>query len=163
MSERQEFSGEEETGPDPAEPEHQRLSRNVSEMISEVRVAQAAVQILLGFLLSVVFTGLYRQASGFEKGLHLAAVVLAASSTAFLTAPPVWHRILFRRHSREAILRSGNRSVLAGLVLLAVAIVVVVALISKVAFGLGAMLAVAGSIGVLFFVLWFVVPRRLRR
>lgn len=163
MSEQHEMSGEEQESAEPVEPEHQRLSRNVSEMIGEVRVAQAAVQILFGFLLSIVFTGLFRQASGFEKILHLSAVILAASSTALLTAPPVWHRMLFRTRSREAILRSGNRSVLAGLVCLAAAVVIVVALISKVAFGMIAMLIVAGCIGVLFFVLWFVTPRRLRR
>lgn len=147
----------------PEEPEHKRLSRNVSDLVGEVRVAQAAVQILFGFLLSIVFTGLFREASGFEKILHMSAVILAASSTAFLVAPPVWHRILFRTGSRGEILRAGNRSVLAGLICLAAAIIVVVALISKVVFGFVAMGVVSGAIGALFCVLWFVVPGKIRK
>lgn len=145
------------------ESEHKRLSRNVSDLVSEVRVAQGAVQILFGFLLSIVFTSLFRQASGFEKILHMIAVVLAAGSTALLTAPPVWHRILFRTGSRAAIVRAGNRSVLAGLFCLAAAIIVVVALISKVVFGFIAMGVVGGAIGALFCVLWFVVPGKIRK
>ena len=145
------------------EPEHKRLSRNVSDLVGEVRVAQAAVQILFGFLLSIVFTGLFRQASGFEKILHMSAVILAASSTAFLVAPPVWHRILFRTGSRGEILRAGNRAVLAGLICLAAAVILVVALISKVVFGFIAMGVISGAIGALFGVLWFVVPGKIRK
>lgn len=152
-----------EAGGHSEEPEHRRLSRNVSELVSEVRVAQAAVQILFGFLLSIVFTSLFREASGFEKILHMTAVVLSAASTALLAAPPVWHRILFRTGSRAAIVRAGNRSVLAGLICLAAAVIVVVALISKVVFGFIAMGVVGGAIGALFCVVWFVIPGKIRK
>jgi len=150
------------TGTD-EETRNQRLTRNVNELLSELRVAQAGVQILFGFLLSVVFTGQFREASGFEKGMHLAAVVLAAFATALLTAPAAWHRILFRGGRREEILRTGNRAVLAGLVCLAAAVTVVVALIAKVVYGPVAMGFVGGVVGLLFLVLWFIVPRMLDR
>lgn len=134
----------------------------MNELLGELRVAQAAVQILFGFLLSVAFTGAFREASGFEKGLHLAAVLLTAAATALLTAPVVWHRILFRAGRRDDILRAGNRSVLAGIVCLAAAVTVTVALIGKVVFGPTAM-AVTTSFALLMFgLLWFVVPFRLR-
>lgn len=139
----------------------QRLTRNISELLSELRVAQAGVQILFGFLLAVVFTAQFREASGFEKGLHLVAVVLAASSTALLTAPAAWHRILFRTGHRWEIVQSGNRAVLAGLGCLAAAVTVTVALIVEVVYGLVAMGVVGGLIGVMFVVLWFLVPLRI--
>ncbi|WP_236790594.1 DUF6328 family protein [Amycolatopsis sp. GM8] len=145
------------------ESENQRLARNVNELLSELRVAQAGVQILFGFLLSVVFTSLFREASGFEKGMHLTAVVLAALATALLTAPAAWHRILFREGRREEILRVGNRTVLAGLVCLAAAVSDVVALIAKVVYGPVAMGVVGGLVAVAFAVLWFVLPRWLKR
>ncbi|QWF80927.1 DUF6328 family protein [Amycolatopsis sp. CA-230715] len=147
---------------EPDETTNQRLTRNVSELLGELRVAQAGVQILFGFLLSVVFTDQFRHASGFEKALHLAAVVLAVLSTALLTAPAAWHRFLFREGKREVILRAGNRSVLAGLGLLAAAITVTVALIAKVVYGTVAMAVVAVVVAVFFAVLWFVVPGHLR-
>jgi hypothetical protein len=146
-----------------AESAAQRLTRNVNELLGELRVAQAGVQILFGFLLSVVFTSEFRAASGFEKALHMSAVLLAVLATALLAAPAVWHRILFRRGQRQEILDVGNRSVIAGLVCLAAAITVTVALIAKVVYGPAAMIVFAALITVLFGVLWFVVPRKLYR
>ncbi len=140
------------------ESKNEKLSRNVSELLQELRVAQAGVQILFGFLLSVVFTERFHNASGFEKSLHLAAVLLAVSATALLTAPAAWHRLLFRTGSRERILTVGNRVVLAGLVCLALAIVATVALITKVVFGSVALILTAVLCTVLFGVLWFVMP-----
>ncbi|GHF55896.1 hypothetical protein FHX82_002326 [Amycolatopsis bartoniae] len=149
--------------PEPDETPNQRLSRNVSELLSELRVAQAGVQILFGFLLSVVFTAQFRQASGVEKSMHLVAVLLAALATALLAAPAAWHRILFRERRREDILRVGNRTVLAGLVCLAAAVSDVVALIAKVVYGPIAMAVVGGLVAAAFCVLWFVIPALLRR
>ena len=150
------------TGEDEETP-NQRLTRNVNELLSELRVAQAGVQILFGFLLAVVFTAQFRDASGFEKGMHLIAVVLAASSTALLTSPAAWHRILFRGGRRLEILAAGNRAALAGLVCLAAAVTDTVALIAKVVYGPVAMGIVGGLVGILFAGLWFVVPRLLDR
>lgn len=146
-----------------AESRDEQLARNVSELLGELRVAQAAVQFLFGFLLSVAFTDLFRAANGFEKGLHLTAVLLAATSTALLAAPPVWHRMLFREGRREDILAIGNKSVLGGLICLAAAVTTTVSLIAKVVFGPVTMAVIGPAVGVLFGVLWFVVPHHIRR
>lgn len=144
------------------ETQNEKLSRNVSELLQELRVAQAGVQILFGFLLSVVFTDRFHDASGFEKSLHLSAVLLAVSATALLTAPAAWHRLLFRDGMRERILTAGNRLVLAGLVCLALAITTTVALIAKVVYGQLALIASAVVCTVLFGLFWFIMPLRKR-
>lgn len=144
-----------------SESENEKLARNVNELLGELRVAQAGVQILFGFLLSVVFTGTFRDASGFEKSLHISAVLLTSVATALLTAPAAWHRVLFRGGRRWDILRAGNRSVLAGLACLAAAVTVTVALIAKVVFGVVAMVVLGPLVGVLFLVVWFIVPTRM--
>jgi len=143
------------------ETRNEQLTRNVGELLQELRVAQAGVQILFGFLLSVVFTDRFHDASGFEKSLHLAAVVLAVAATALLTAPAAWHRLLFRTGSRERILTVGNRLVLVGLVCLALAITSTVALIAKVVYGQAAMIVMAALAVLIFGILWFVMPLRL--
>ncbi|GAA5122803.1 DUF6328 family protein [Haloechinothrix salitolerans] len=145
------------------EPEHQRLTRNVAELLGELRVAQAGVQILFGFLLAVVFTQTFKEIGTFEKSLHLVAVVLAVLSTALLSAPAAWHRVLFRAGRRREILRRGNRLVLMGLGCLACAVMVTVALIGKVVFGTVAMILLAVGAALAFTYLWFVAPWRLRR
>jgi hypothetical protein len=43
----------------PEQDQHQRLARNVGELLQELRVAQNGVQVLFGFLLSVAFTDRY--------------------------------------------------------------------------------------------------------
>ncbi|ASR38577.1 hypothetical protein BAY61_30305 [Prauserella marina] len=139
----------------------QQLTRNVNELLGELRVAQAGVQILFGFLLAVAFTGPFRDANGFEKTLHLITVLFAASATALLTAPAAWHRVLFRAGRREEILRVGNRSVIAGLVCLSIAVTLTVALIANVIYGTVLMIIVGACVGLLFGVLWFYVPRKL--
>src|SRR5215207_5344813 len=103
------------------ETEHERLARNFSELLQELRVAQAGVQILFAFLLTVAFTSVFQSASGFVKGLHLVTVLLAAGATAMLTAPAAWHRVLFQRGRRVEIVRAANKFAINGLVLLALA------------------------------------------
>ncbi len=143
------------------EPRHQQLARNLNELLGELRVAQAGVQILFGFLLAVAFTAQFRDASGFEKVLHLVTVVFTAAATALLTAPAVWHRVLFRTGRRTEILRVGNRTVILGLTCLSIAVTLTVGLIAKVIYGPVLMAIVAGLVGAMFTVLWFVIPRRL--
>lgn len=144
------------------ESEHQRLTRNVNELLGELRVAQAGVQILFGFLLAVVFTPMFREMGLLEKSLHLSAVMLAVLSTALLSAPAAWHRVLFRAGRRYEILRKGNRLVLTGLVCLALAVTVTVALIGKVVFGTAAMIVLAVVVAIVFGYFWFFAPLRLR-
>jgi len=143
------------------ETENERLTRNVNELLGELRVAQAGVQILFGFLLTVVFTDEFRAASGFEKGLHLVAVLLAVTSTVLLTAPAAWHRVLFRGGRRDDILRVGNRSVIYGLACLGAAVTATVSLIGKVVYGPIAMAVLGVLSAVMFAIIWFLVPHRL--
>lgn len=144
------------------ETEKQRLARNVNELLGELRVAQTGVQILFGFLLAVVFTPLFRKASDFEQGLHLAAVLLAVLATAMLSAPAAWHRVLFRSGRRYEILQYGNRLVLVGLVCIALAVTATIALMVKVIFGLVPMIVIATLVALLFIAVWFFAPLRLR-
>src|SRR5262245_5539806 len=138
----------------------QQLTRNVSELLQELRVAQAGVQFLFGFLLSVAFTEHYARASGFEQVVHLVAVMFATVAVALLAAPAAWHRLLFRRGQRPRILRVANRLAVAGLGALAVAMTATVLLIFEIVAGPGIAVVFTVVTAVLFGVLWFVLPLR---
>ena len=144
------------------ETESARLARNFSELLQELRVEQAGVQILFAFLLAIVFTGQYEQQSVFVRDLHLATMLSAALSSALLIAPAVWHRILFRHRRREDILRQANRFALAGSVFLAVTMVGTVLIAAEVAVGGWIAGVIGGCTAAVFGTLWFVVPRLLR-
>ena len=54
---------------------------------------------------------------------------MSVASTALLIAPVALHRVLFRQHARQLLIGFSQRSALAGLALLAVAVIGVVVLI----------------------------------
>jgi O-antigen/teichoic acid export membrane protein len=141
----------------------ERLARNVSELLQELRVAQAGVQFLFGFLLAVAFTEHYARASGFEQVVHLIAVVFATAAVALLTAPAAWHRLLFRQGQRVQIIEVANVLTVAGLACLAIAMTATVLLLFKVVAGPVIATVFAVVLGILFLVLWFLLPLRTRR
>ena len=145
----------------PEESEQQRLSRNLAELLQELRVAQGGVQILFGFLLSVAFTGRYESAGAVVHGLHLVAVLLAVAATALLTATAAWHRMLFRQRKRTEIIRVANGMTLGGMGCLAGAMTATLCLIVDVVLDGSWALLVGVIAGSAFMLLWFVMPGRL--
>jgi hypothetical protein len=147
---------------EPEETEPQRLSRNLAELLQELRVAQNGIQVLFGFLLTLAFTERYAGADLFVHVVHVVTMATAAAAAAFLIAPAAWHRILFRHGHREQIIRNASVSALIGLILLAAAMTGTVLLVGYVVFGgvLGASLA--ATFGLLFLLLWFVLPLWMR-
>jgi hypothetical protein len=147
---------------DAEESEQKRLARNLGELLQELRVAQAGVQILFGFLLSIAFTDRYAQADSYIKTTHFITVLFATAATALLTAPAAWHRILFRHGRRERIIDVANKLAVAGLVCLAVAMTGTVLLISEVVIGGWVPIVVTVLVAIGFSLLWLVLPARER-
>jgi hypothetical protein len=146
-----------------AEESHQRrLARNLNELLQELRVAQAGVQILFGFLLSIAFSERYASTGAYERTIHLITVLFAAGAVALLTAPASWHRLLFRRGRREDIIDVANHFAVAGLVCLAFAMVGTILLIGEMIVGGWSAIALGIVAAVLFAVLWFILPLRER-
>jgi predicted membrane channel-forming protein YqfA (hemolysin III family) len=140
----------------------EQLTRNVSELLQELRVAQGGVQFLFGFLLAVAFTEHYARASGLEQVVHLVAVVFATAAVACLTAPAAWHRLLFRHGQRPQILRAANTLTVAGLAFLAVSMTATVFLLFEVVAGPAVAIVTTTLFAALFAALWFVLPLRIR-
>jgi hypothetical protein len=90
-----------------------------------------------------------------ERHLLFACLLCAASATAMLVAPVAYHRIMFRRGDRLRIVETGNLSLLAGLALLALAMIGAVMLVTDFLFGTSATVAVAAAGMLLFGGLWF--------
>jgi len=146
-----------------SETEDEQLERNFSELLQELRVAQAGVQILFAFLLTVVFTPVFERSREFIQDLHLLTVLLAAGATAGLTAPAAWHRVLFRHGRRRQILRAANRFAVAGLVLLAAAMACTVLLVASMTVPGWRAWLIGGVAAIMFYGLWFLLPMRLLR
>lgn len=111
------------------ETETQRLDRNWSGLLQELRVVQTGVQLLTGFLLTLPFQQRFEDLSDSEVGIYLATVALSVTSTMLLVAPVGLHRMLFRRHALPELVAASHRLAICGLATLGLALIGVVALI----------------------------------
>jgi len=151
----------------PGETEEERADRNLLELLQELRVAGLGVQVLFGFLLSLPFTTQFVKLGHPQRDLYLASLLLAAISTALLLGPVAYHRLVFRRHEKEALVKDANIMALAGLAAVGLSISAAVLLVvSYVAKGLPAAI-ITTFVVCLFAGLWFALPlarrSRLRR
>lgn len=148
--------------PEPHEGEQARLTRNLAELLQELRVAQAGVQILFAFLLSLPFTAAFAGTTGFQRATYLVTFVSSGAAVVCLVAPVAYHRLLFRRMHRPELVRAAHRFALAGLALLAASITGAAVLVGDVVLGgVGAAVLGLGS-AASFVVLWVALPLRAR-
>jgi hypothetical protein len=139
-----------------------RADRNFVELLQELRVMQIGVQVLFALLLTVAFTEAFAEADIFEQTVYVVTLVCCAVATALLTAPVAYHRRLFRRGRKADVVWATHRLLQAGMVVLVVAVAGAVLLV--VGHGVGRLAGVLVSlvVAVVFTLLWFVLPARLR-
>lgn len=148
--------------PSDEESAKQRLDRNFNELLQELRVAQTGVQILLGFLLTMVFASRFSVVQDEELWLYATAVLLATLSMGLLMAPVPIHRLLFRRGFKPHLVRLTHVLMSAGLLALMLAVSCAVTLALTVALSprLGVVLGAVVAVALLF--LWYGVPVLIR-
>lgn len=84
------------------------LTRNLNELLQEVRVAQTGVTLLTGFLLTLPFTDRFGDLSDLQRGVFLAVLLLSVLTTGLLVAPAALHRMVFHQHMRRWLVSTAN-------------------------------------------------------
>lgn len=142
----------------------EKLDRELLELLNEVRVAMPGVQILFGFLLSVPFQMRFDRITDFQRMTYFVTLLAAATATAFLVAPTAYHRIMFRRRDKPALVETSSAYVIAALVSLALAMVGAVMLVTDVLFESATVAVTVAGVALLYGTLWFAfaLSRRLR-
>ena len=140
---------------DRSDEEQERLNRQLTELLNELRVAMPGVQVLFAFLLAVPFQQRFADVSAFQRDIYLVTLLAATVATAFLIAPSAYHRIAFQQHEKERIIRMGTRWFVCGLVALAVAMSCAVLLVTDVLFQTTTVVIVVSGVVLLFGWLWF--------
>ena len=151
--ERNPGSGREET-------EQERVDRNLSEFLGELRVALPGVQVLFAFLLVVPFNQRFADVTPFQKTIYFVTLLCAAAASVCLIAPTVHHRVEFRWQDKERILLLANRLAIAGLAFLAIAMNGALLLITDFLYGSTTTTIAIVAVGIAFFVVWFGIPLR---
>lgn len=144
------------------ETEAQRLDRNYGELLQEMRVLQAGVQILFAFLLSLPFQSRFDMVTEFQRNTYLVTLITTALATACIIGPVPFHRVVFRLGMKADLMRAASRYVAAGLAFLFVAITGAVLLVLDFLVGRTASTITTGALAAFFVTVWLVLPYRAR-
>jgi hypothetical protein len=152
-------------GPARTKEEQERLNRQMTELLTELRVAMPGVQVLFAFLLSVPFQQRFQTVSPFQRDVYFVTLLAAAAATALFIAPSAYHRIAFQQHEKPNIIRIGTREFICGLIALAVAMNGAVLLVTDVLFQAPTVIVTIVVVASLFAWLWFGLGlwRRMRK
>ena len=154
---------EQRSGSGRDESEQERLDRNLSELLQELRVALPVVQVLFAFLLTVPFQQGFTRITPFQERIYFVTLLCTAISAAMLISPSAYHRMNFRLQQKEDLVLIANRLAIVGLGFLALAMTGAVMLITDVVFGATATVAVTTALVFCMFVtLWYLLPLRRR-
>lgn len=145
------------------ESEDERLTRNLNELLQELRVTQTGVQILTGFLLTLPFTTRFSSLDSLQRNIYLTILAGSVVATGLIIGPVAFHRALFRQGERRWIVEAANWAARAGLIALALTISGVVWLVFDLVTN-RTLSAVAGAVALAFFgALWAGVPWLVRK
>ena len=140
------------------ESEAQRIDRNFGEQLQELRIAQAGVQILFAFLLTIPFQQRFTILSDLQRNIYVFTLLAAALSVIVFTAPVALHRTLFRDGLKDFIVSYTDRLMMIGLCTLGIGIIGGVVLVLDVLMSHTAALWVGGGLLAVVIALWVAVP-----
>jgi hypothetical protein len=140
------------------ETEAERIDRNYNDLLQELRVSQAGVQILFAFLLTLAFSQRFEDITLFQRNVYVATLLCTAAATALIIGPVSYHRLVFRRRLKPALLNASNRMAMGGLAFLFLAMVGSVLLITDVVLEGSIVGWITAGTAVWFLLLWYVIP-----
>ncbi|MEU2546981.1 DUF6328 family protein [Streptomyces roseolus] len=140
------------------ETEEERADRRWQELLQEIRVAQTGVQILLGFLLTVVFTPLFHDLEQTDKTIYLVTVVLGSLATGALIGPVSFHRIVSGHRVKPQAVAWASRLTFTGILLLLATLTSALFLILRVATHDPYVPWLVSGVLAWYLVCWFALP-----
>lgn len=136
----------------------ERADRRWSELLQEVRVTQTGVQILFGFLLTVVFTPRFATLGHTDRVIYVVTVVLGAATTGALVGPVSFHRIVSGRRLKPQTVAWAARLTMTGVVLLLATVTSALLLILRIALHSAAVPYVVAGVVAWLVLCWFGLP-----
>ncbi|MER8038514.1 DUF6328 family protein [Streptomyces hydrogenans] len=140
------------------ETEEERADRRWQELLQEIRVAQTGVQILLGFLLTVVFTPLFHELEQTDTTIYLVTVVLGSLATGALIGPVSFHRIVSGKRVKPHAVVWASRLTFTGILLLLATLTSALFLILRVATHDPYVPWLVSGVLAWYLVCWFALP-----
>jgi hypothetical protein len=139
------------------ETEHERLDRELNQLLNELRVAMPGVQVLFAFLLAVPFQQRFSEVTDFQRDVYFVTLLAAAGASALFIAPTAYHRLMFRARDKPMLIDVSSRLAVCGLACLALAMNGAVLLVTDVLFGTTTVAVTIAVTATLYIGLWFVL------
>ncbi|MEU2517008.1 DUF6328 family protein [Streptomyces syringium] len=136
----------------------ERADRLWGELLQEVRVTQTGVQILFGFLLTVVFTPRFATLDDTDRVIYVVTVVLGAATTGALVGPVSFHRIVSGRRMKPETVEWAARLTMVGVVLLLATVASALLLILRIALDNAAVPWLVAGVVTWLLLCWFGLP-----
>lgn len=136
----------------------QRLDRNWTELLQELRVLQTGTQIFTGFLLAIAFQPRFTQLDHAQLAVYLTLVSFSSVATVLALAPVAMHRALFHRHEKRFLVGVANVLLRVALLVVAVTLSGTALLIFDVVMGRTAGIVAGAATAVLSLAAWLVLP-----
>lgn len=135
---------------------------DLTDMLGELRVLLPSAQLLSAFLITVPFNSGFASIVASEKTVFLVTFTLSILSLVLLSAPAVQHRVIRPLIDRAGFKRLATRQIVAGAVLLAMALTLATQLVLSTVFGHLIGNVFAGLTAGTLILLWWVLPKALR-
>ncbi|MHA7240918.1 DUF6328 family protein [Arthrobacter sp. TMS1-12-1] len=145
------------------ESQNQRLDRNWQEMLQELRVMQAGIQILAGFLLILPFQRRFEELDDLQVTVYLCLLCLSVLIQVLLLSTVNLHRTLFGLHLKGTLVQHTSAIIPIATALVGVVLAGSLGLVFDLVLGRTASLAVTGTLLGVEAILWVVYPLGLRR
>jgi hypothetical protein len=145
------------------ESQQERLDREHEQLFHELRSIIPGVEVQFAFLLTVAFSQRFESITEVQRNVYYVTFVLSGISLVLLLAPSSFHRVRFRRHDKEAMMRWANVEVLVALVLTSFSIAGTVFLISDLLFSTWFAVIAGVAVWVATSALWWLGPLMRRR
>jgi hypothetical protein len=145
------------------ETEAERLDRNWTELLQELRVTQTGTQLLTGFLLTIPFQQRFTDLQPIQLATYLILVAFAVLATILALAPVSLHRALFRQGAKPRIVDLTNGLLIAALACVGITLVGTALLIFDVVAGDVAGIVAGLITAVLTTLGWLALPAMTRR
>lgn len=139
------------------------VSEVASHLLEECRMVLPGIQALFGFQLIAVFNTKFGEMPQAHQMLHLLAIVFVTISIAVVMTPAAYHRQAHQFSISRTFVQRSSMLLLLSMILLSIGICLDVYVVASVIIGNNWMsLALPLAAALVFALLWFVFPRRVR-
>jgi O-antigen/teichoic acid export membrane protein len=136
----------------------ERLDRQFEDILQELRVSQAGVQILFAFLLGIAFTQVFAEIADWQRDVYIATLIATVLATVLFIGPVSYHRMVFRQRKRQSLVNASNAMAILGLVFLMLAVIGSVLLVVSVVLGQTWATWTTAGVAAAFLVVWYALP-----